>query len=211
MGMNYGASKAGLNMYMYKLHHALIALVYSCQLRRDLFANFERMRREMDELFGDHVLDRGSRRGAAAAGSRPRWTSSTPATRRGRRLGRAGGHRSERRIQLEITGRELVLSGQRETDGADDRVYQQLEIERGPFRRVVSLGAGVDADSADATYEDGILTVELPLSRPARPPHRPDSRDGPNERRPRRRCPQVALAGISRSCRCATPSPSRTR
>ena len=72
-------------------------------------------------------------------------------------------------VQLEITGRELVLSGQRETESADDRVYQQLEIERGPFRRVVSLGAEVDADAADATYEDGILTVELPLSRPARP------------------------------------------
>ena len=62
-----------------------------------------------------------------------------------------------------------MLSGQRETESEDDRVYQQLEIERGPFRRVVSLGAEVDADAADATYEDGILTVELPLSRPARP------------------------------------------
>ena len=51
----------------------------------------------------------------------------------------------------------------------DDRVYQQLEIEHGPFRRVVALGADVDADAADATYEDGILTVELPLARPARP------------------------------------------
>ena len=56
------------------------------------------------------------------------------------------------------------LSGQREPEGADDRVYQQLEIEHGPFRRVVSLGAEVDADAADATYEDGILTVELPLA-----------------------------------------------
>ena len=72
-------------------------------------------------------------------------------------------------IALEIRGRELILSGTRPPEGGEDRVYQQLEIERGPFRRVVSLGAEVDADSADATYEDGILTVELPLSRPARP------------------------------------------
>ena len=40
---------------------------------------------------------------------------------------------------------------------------------RGAFRRVVALGAEVDADAADAAYEDGILTVELPLSRPDRP------------------------------------------
>ena len=33
---------------------------------------------------------------------------------------------------------------------------------------MISLGAEVDADAADASYEDGILTVELPLSQPAR-------------------------------------------
>ena len=47
---------------------------------RDLFANFERMRREIDELFGD-VFERTGFRGA---GSRRRWTSTTPTTRRGR-------------------------------------------------------------------------------------------------------------------------------
>jgi HSP20 family protein len=69
-------------------------------------------------------------------------------------------------VQLEIRGRELVLSGSRAPQGGEDRVYQQLEIEHGPFRRVVSLGADVDAEAADARYEDGILTVELPLARP---------------------------------------------
>jgi HSP20 family protein len=72
-------------------------------------------------------------------------------------------------VQLEIRGRELVLSGHRDPHGSDDRVYQQLEIEHGPFRRVVALGADVDADAAAATYEDGILTVELPLVRPQQP------------------------------------------
>jgi HSP20 family protein len=33
----------------------------------------------------------------------------------------------------------------------------------------VALGADVDSEAADATYEDGILTVELPLKRPAQP------------------------------------------
>jgi HSP20 family molecular chaperone IbpA len=31
----------------------------------------------------------------------------------------------------------------------------------------VALGADVDADAAKATYEDGILTVELPIAAPA--------------------------------------------
>jgi HSP20 family protein len=134
---------------------------------RDLFANFERMRREMDELFGD-VLDRGlapRRRGGFSPAVDVYYASDPP--RAVVRADLAGIDPDG--VSLEITGRELVLSGQRETESADDRVYQQLEIERGPFRRVVSLGSEVDADAADATYEDGILTVELPLSRPARP------------------------------------------
>ena len=73
-------------------------------------------------------------------------------------------------VELEIRGRELVLAGHRRppADGAE-RVYQQLEIEHGPFRRVVALGADVDADAARATYEDGMLVVELPIAAPADP------------------------------------------
>jgi HSP20 family protein len=136
---------------------------------RDLFANFERMRREMDELFGD-VLDRGlspRRRGGFSPAVDVYYASDPP--RAVVRADLAGIDPNQ--VQLEIRGRELVLSGHREKDppARDDRVYQQLEIEHGPFRRVVALGADVDADAADATYEDGILTVELPLVRPKQP------------------------------------------
>jgi HSP20 family protein len=134
---------------------------------RDLFANFERMRREMDELFGD-VLDRGlspRRRGGFSPAVDVYYASDPP--RAVVRADLAGIDPDE--VQLEIRGRELVLSGHRDPQGGDDRVYQQLEIEHGPFRRVVPLGADVDADAAAATYEDGILTVELPLVRPKQP------------------------------------------
>jgi HSP20 family protein len=131
---------------------------------RDLFANFERMRREMDELFGD-VLDRGlspRRRGGFSPAVDVYYASDPP--RAVVRADLAGIDPSS--VSLEIRGRELILSGHREPEGGDDRVYQQLEIEHGPFRRVVALGADVDPDAADATYTDGILTVELPLTRP---------------------------------------------
>ncbi len=48
-------------------------------------------------------------------------------------------------------------------------MYQQLEIERGDFAREISLGADVDAEQARATYEDGILRVELPIVTPKGP------------------------------------------
>jgi HSP20 family protein len=136
---------------------------------RDLFANFERMRREMDELFGD-VFDRGlapRRRGGFVPAVDVYYVGSPP--RAVVRADLAGIDPAQ--LELEIRGRELILGGQRLAPAAGDqeRVYQQLEIEHGPFRRVVALGADVDADRARATYEDGMLVVELPIAAPKDP------------------------------------------
>jgi HSP20 family protein len=136
---------------------------------RDLFANFERMRREMDELFGD-VLDR---RTGLAPGRRGGFSPAVDLFYEvvdGRPVNAvvhaelAGVDPDE--ITLEVQGRELVLAGHRRPADAEGRVYQQLEIDFGPFRRVIPLGADVDADGARARYRDGILTVTLPLARP---------------------------------------------
>jgi HSP20 family protein len=132
---------------------------------RDLFANFERMRREMDELFGD-VFDRRlapSRRGGFSPAVDVYYTAEPP--RAVVRADLAGIDPTE--IELQIRGRELVLGGHRKPEGGQERVYQQLEIEHGAFRRVIALGVDVDADAAQASYEDGILTVELPLAGPS--------------------------------------------
>ncbi len=48
----------------------------------------------------------------------------------------------------------------RETAG---RAYQQVEIPTGPFRRVIELGVEILAEQASATFEDGVLRVELPV------------------------------------------------
>ena len=135
---------------------------------RDLFANFERMRREMDELFGD-VFDRGlgpRRRGGFVPAVDVYYVGNPP--RAVVRADLAGIDQAQ--LELEIRGRELILGGQRFAPASDqERLYQQLEIEHGPFRRVVALGADVDADNARATYEDGMLVVELPIAAPADP------------------------------------------
>jgi HSP20 family protein len=134
---------------------------------RDLFANFERMRREMDELFGDVF--------GAALGGRPSHLRGgfSPAVdvfyaddppRAVVHAELAGIDIDE--LGLEIEGRELVIAGHRRPVEAEGRVYQQLEIDFGPFRRVIPLGADVVSEEANATYRDGILTVELPLVRP---------------------------------------------
>src|SRR3954462_12784744 len=132
---------------------------------RDPFANFGRRRREMDELFGD-VLERRltPRRHDGFMPAVDVYYAGDP-PRAVVRADLAGIDPAD--VDLEIRGRELVLAGRRPppTD-AGDRVYQQLEIEHGPFRRLVSLGAEVDADAARAVYQNGMLIVELPIRAP---------------------------------------------
>ena len=131
---------------------------------RDLFANFERMRREMDELFGD-VFERTMapvRRGGFSPAVDVYYVGDPPRAVVKAEL--AGIDTAQ--LGLEIRGRELIVTGHRKPADPEGRVYQQIEIEHGPFRRAISLGADVVADEARAVYEDGVLVVELPLARP---------------------------------------------
>ena len=41
------------------------------------------------------------------------------------------------KLELEIQGRTLILAGSREPTAAECEAYQQVEIERGLFRRVI--------------------------------------------------------------------------
>ena len=70
-------------------------------------------------------------------------------------------------VSIEVSGRRLAILGGRPVQETEGRVYQQVEIPSGPFRRIVELQADVDADHAKATYEDGVLRIELPLRDPA--------------------------------------------
>jgi HSP20 family protein len=129
---------------------------------RDLFANFERMRREVDELFGDVFERTGlARRREGFSPAIDVFYCGDP----GRAVITAElAGVDPRQLSLEIRGRRLILSGQRRSIavGRDD-VYQQIEIERGPFRRVIELAEDVDPGAAEARYEHGMLRVELPL------------------------------------------------
>jgi HSP20 family protein len=133
--------------------------------QRDPFANFARMRREMDQLLGD-AWERVGYAPRRATGFSPRVDvhyCGDPA-RAVVNLDLAGIDRDA--VSIEISGRRLVVSGERPVQETEGRVYQQVEIASGPFRRVVELSADVDAEQARATYDNGVLRVELPLQDP---------------------------------------------
>jgi len=58
----------------------------------------------------------------------------------------------------------LVVRGERRRSGSGRRAYQHAEIAWGPFERRLRLGVSVDAASASAAYENGILRIRLPLA-----------------------------------------------
>jgi HSP20 family protein len=128
---------------------------------RDLFANFERMRREVDELFGD-VFERtglSRRRGGFSPAVDVAYASDPP---RAVVTAELAGVEMDK-LELEIQGSTLILAGSRRPAAVECEAYQQVEIERGLFRRVIELGRDVIADEAKARYEDGMLRVEIPL------------------------------------------------
>ena len=72
-------------------------------------------------------------------------------------------------IDVVVADGVLYLAGERGRPREDGQVYQQMELDYGPFRRQITLGADVDIEHARATYEKGILKIVLPVAeqRPA--------------------------------------------
>lgn len=122
------------------------------------------MWREMDELIGAPFAEGWSRAPRAQIGFSPRvdvyYGGKPPAAVVKAEL---AGVEIET-VSLELAGRELVITGERPLAETERRLYQQVEIEAGTFRRVVELGTDVVAERAQASYVDGILRVELPLA-----------------------------------------------
>lgn len=139
--------------------------MFSPMPQRDLFADFARMRREMDQMLGD-AWGRTRYVHRRATGFSPNvdvYYCGEP-QRAVVKVDLSGVSLSQ--IGIEVSGRHLAISGERPLQETEGRVYQQLEIPSGPFRRVVELQVEVDAERASATYEDGVLRVELPLRDP---------------------------------------------
>jgi HSP20 family protein len=61
----------------------------------------------------------------------------------------------------------LVISGERRREEGAGRSYQHMEIEYGPFQRVIQLPEDADPAAAKATYEKGLLRIVIPIAKPS--------------------------------------------
>ena len=73
-------------------------------------------------------------------------------------------------VEITVEGGTLTISGQTKDErkeSAGDYLLQ--EIRRGSFTRSVALPAGLEADKASATFENGILTLRIPKAEQIKP------------------------------------------
>jgi HSP20 family protein len=72
---------------------------------------------------------------------------------------------------IELTVEKDVLSVQatRRWVRAEDDEIQVTERPQGEFQRQLFLGEGLDREHITATYEDGVLTITIPVTEQAKP------------------------------------------
>ncbi|HZZ99276.1 MAG TPA: Hsp20/alpha crystallin family protein [Candidatus Paceibacterota bacterium] len=66
-------------------------------------------------------------------------------------------------LDIQVTTDMVTIKGRRDRDeGVKPSDYFHRELYWGPFSRAIILPVDIDADSAKASYKNGILTIRLP-------------------------------------------------
>ena len=72
--------------------------------------------------------------------------------------------------EVTITGNTLTIRGEsKEEKEVKEENYIRKERHFGSFARSVTLPAGLEADKAEATFENGVLTLKIPKSEQVKP------------------------------------------
>lgn len=125
-----------------------------------LFADFDRLRRELDELSGWSGLPTSIR--SAAPGSFPAINIGNTAT--SVEIYAFAPGIDPKQIELTIDRGVLSISGERKSElPLDDGKVNVYGNERfaGSFRRAISLPEDIDATKVNANYRDGVLHVSI--------------------------------------------------
>jgi HSP20 family protein len=132
---------------------------------RSTFEELERMRTEMDRLFGQTTGRISSR---PAAGVFPLINLTEDKESYYVRAEIPGVKAEE--LNISATGKNLTISGERKiaSEGNNAR-YHRREREAGSFSRIIALPGDVEVDNVDAGLTNGVLTVTIPKAEAAKP------------------------------------------
>ena len=130
---------------------------------RSPFAELDRIRRQMDRL----LEDTRDPYGRVGAGVFPPVNLTEDKNSYYLRTELPGV--SSEDLELQATGNNLSIAGQRKIAEEQGARYHRREREAGTFSRVISLPGEIDSDRLEARLKDGVLTVVIPKAEVAKP------------------------------------------
>jgi len=140
-------------------------MLYRTQFPRGLFAELDRLQREM-QAFDSFPTIRGRSWGGYPAMN----VGHTPGSVEIYVFAPGLDHKE---IGLHLEKGVLIVEGQRQTGqpqpAEDNAIAHIAERFSGKFRRVVSLPEDIDPDRIEARYSDGVLHVSIPRREAAKP------------------------------------------
>lgn len=73
-------------------------------------------------------------------------------------------------VEITVTGNTLTIKGETKAEEREEQGnYLRQEVRYGAFQRTVQLPVDVQADKAEAVFENGMLTLTLPKSEQVKP------------------------------------------
>ncbi|QLD12479.1 Hsp20/alpha crystallin family protein [Microbacterium oleivorans] len=82
-------------------------------------------------------------------------------------------------VDIDVDGQLLTVRAERTLASGEGVTWITREREAASFLRQLNLGQGVDTDGIAATYNNGVLTVTIPVSEKAKPRKVQVSTDAP--------------------------------
>ena len=132
---------------------------------RSAFDELERVRQDMDRLFGQFA---GRAYWPTHAGGFPLVNVTEDQDHFYIRAEIPGMESQE--INISATGRNLTISGERKIASEGENVrYHRREREDGMFNRIIALPGDIQVGKIKAGYIDGILSVTIPKAENTKP------------------------------------------
>ena len=140
-------------------------LGYLTGFDNDVFDQFDRMRRQMDRMYGD---------GSGPAGIRSLAAGSFPAVNVGASEEQVDVYvfapgMDPKTLNISLQQNLLTIEGERKIEASEKVQYYRQERFSGGFRRVLTLPEDVDPDKVNASYRDGVLQITVQRREAVRP------------------------------------------
>lgn len=84
-------------------------------------------------------------------------------------------------VDIDVDGQLLTIRAERTLNSGDGVKWLARERQAGSFLRQLNLGQGIDTERIAASYNNGVLSVTIPVTEKAKPRRIAISSDAPSE------------------------------